>query len=597
MSERVVKAEFSDNQKKAAQAFGEDQGYKLTRLVCWVVCIGFALIEAWSQRQFINEDGVSYLNMSDWLLRHNWHLLINPVWSPLYPFLIGVVTWFTRPSAQWEVPLVHVLNLVIFIGALASFEFLLCRVVCAFRQERTQEDAGSAARLPVWTWQLLGYSLFAWSTFGMIWAPRMITPDLCVAIFVYLAAGLLLGLRASTKRSRICLLLGLTLGLGYLAKAVFFPVAFVFMAVAFFVIGEWRKAVGPLAITFLVFCAVSAPLFISISKRVGRPSYSEAGNLNYAWHVNHITAGKVAGHAFFPSASGPPPYLKRPMTLLHKRPDAYGFREPVAFSYPPRDDMEYWDAGTKAVLNPQDQLRAIAKNLIVLFRDTHILPMSGLIVGGLLLLLIDPNVPRRFKNILRSWPLLVPGVAVPCLYLLVNVEPRYVAPFLVLVLLGLFPGILLQNSKSASKRVAFSTVVIAAPLTIVSALLVVYHVAGFPRVEPSHGGMLLQVGKSLNRAGVLPGEDVAVIGDGSDGCRWARLARVRIIAQILREDADDFWQVSDARVKAEVYDAFARAGAKAVVAEETPSAGDLADWQRLGDTHYYVHLLARSSSQ
>src|SRR5208337_3244680 len=133
---------------------------------------------------------------------------------------------------------------------------------------------------------------------------------------------------------------------------------------------------------------VSAPLFISMSRRVGRPSYSEAGKLNYAWHVNHISGGKAAGHAFFPSASGPPRYLKRPMTLLHKRPDAYGFREPVAFTYPPRDDIEYWDAGTEAVLNPRDQLRAIAKNLTVLFRDTHILPMSGLVAGGLLLLLI-----------------------------------------------------------------------------------------------------------------------------------------------------------------------------------------------------------------
>ena len=42
----------------------------------------------------------------------------------------------------------------------------------------------------------------------------------------------------------------------------------------------------------------------------------------------------------------------------------------------------------------------------------------------------------------------------------------------------------------------------------------------------------------------------------------------------------------------EVYDAIGRAGAKAVVAEETPPSGALADWQRLGDTNYYVHFLA-----
>jgi hypothetical protein len=161
----------------------------------------------------------------------------------------------------------------------------------------------------------------------------------------------------------------------------------------------------------------------------------------------------------------------------------------------------------------------------------------------------------------------------------------------------LFPGILLQNPKDAAKRTAISTVVITTSVIVLTALFVVYHLAGFPRGNGDALGVYVQVGKSLNKAGVRPGEDVAIIGDSSDGCRWARMARVRIVAQILREDTDDFWRVSDPRVKAEVYDAFARAGAKAVVAEETPPPGGFGDWQRLGDTHYYVHFLALSRSE
>jgi hypothetical protein len=591
-----MKAEFSDNQQKDGRTFGEDRSYKLTMLLCWVVCIGFALIEAWSQRQFINEDGISYLDMSDWLLRHNWHLLVNPVWSPLYPILIGVVTWLVRPSAQWEVPLVHILNLVIFLAALAAFEFLLRRVIGAFRQESTQEEAGLAAPLPVWTWQLLAYSLFAWSTIGMIWGPRFVTPDLCVAMLVYLDCGLLFDLRTSTKRSRTCMMLGLTLGLGYLAKAVLFPMAFLFMLVAFFVIGEWRKAVRPLAIIFLVFCAVSAPLFIAMSKRVGRPSFSETGNLNYAWVVNRVGGAKLAGGPFFRPASGPPPGFKHPMTLLHTHPDVYGFREPLALTYPPRQDGGYWSAGASTVVDLRAQLRAMAKNLAFPFRYPHIDPMLGLIAVGLIFILISRNSLRRFNNVLRSWPLLVPGVAALGLYLLVWVEPRYVAPFLLLVLLGLFPGILLQNPRSAAKRVTISTVVIAITLTVLTGLLVAYHLAGFPRTEPSKGGLYVRVGTSLNKAGVPPEEEVGLIGDSSDGSRWARLARVRIVAQILREDTGDFWRISNPREKAEVYDAFARFGAKAIVAEETPPSVGFGDWQRLGDTHYYVHLLALAGS-
>jgi hypothetical protein len=585
-----MKLEISDRQEHAVQTLGEKQKYKLARIVCWFVCIGFALIETWSQRQFINEDGISYLDMSDVFLRHDWHLLINPIWSPLYPFLIGVATWLTRPSAHWEVCIVHLLNLVIFIAALASFEFFLRQLIHAPARDDERQDTEAAATLPLWAWELLGYGFFAWSTFGMMWAPRMVTPDLCVSIFVYLDSGLLLSLRTSSKRSRSCLLLGLTLGFGYIAKAILFPIAFVCLAIAFLTIGKWRKAVVPLLTTFVLFCMISAPLLIAMSSRVGKPSYSEAGNLNYAWLVNRIGAGKAAGGPFFRSASGPPPYLKHPLTLLHKSPDAFGFREPTALTYPPRQDMEYWAAGTKPVFNLWNQLRAVGENLIILFKDPHIMPMSGLIAAGVILLLTGPNRARRFKEVLKTWPLLALGVAGVCLYLIISVEPRYVAPFLVLILLGLAPAVLLQNSRHAVRRAVISTVVIATSTMTLTALLVAYHLAGFPRGEIV--GLFLQVGESLNRVGVQPGEEVAVIGDSSDGCRWARMARVRIVAQVLREDADDFWRVSNSRERAEIYDAFARAGARAAVAEQTPPLSELADWQSLGDTGYYVHFLA-----
>jgi len=588
-----MKAECSDNQEKVVQIPIEDERYRLTRLICTIVCVAFAMLEAWSQRQFINEDGISYLDMSDALLRHNWHLLINPIWSPLYPLCIGVATWLTHPSAQWEVPIVHMVNLIIFLGALASFEFLLRQVIHVLGRGDARADTKSAAHIPLWAWQLLGYSLFAWSAFGMMWAPRMITPDLCVAMFVYLDSGLLLRLRPGSNISRICLLLGLTLGLGYLAKAILFPMAFVFMGVAFLMIGEWRKAVLPVAVTFLLFCTISAPLFIAMSVRVGRPSYSEAGNLNYAWHVNHVGGGKRAGGPFFLAASGPPPYLKHPLTLLHQGPEAFGFREPLAFTYPPRQDMEYWSAGTEAVFDLRNQFRAVGENLFIIFTDPHIVPMSGLVLTGLILLLTRPNGPARWKETLRSWPLLIPGVVGPCLYMLISVEPRYIAPFFVLLLLGLIPGILF---KDGARRITVSTTVVGASALVLTALLVGYHLAGFPRGW-ENGGLWLHVGESLNSAGVRPGEEVAIIGDSSDACRWARMARVRIVAQMLREDVDVFWRTSDPRVKEEVYDAFATAGAKAVIAEATPPSRAYADWQKLGDTHYYVHFLALPKSK
>lgn len=115
--------------ENAADVAGVGGGTRLTRVVCWSLLIAFGIVDAWSGKQFTQSDGISYIDMSDALLKHNWHLLINPLWSPLYPFLIGVGTWLAHPSGIWELPVVHLVNFVIFLGALVSFEFLLVQVI------------------------------------------------------------------------------------------------------------------------------------------------------------------------------------------------------------------------------------------------------------------------------------------------------------------------------------------------------------------------------------------------------------------------------------------------------------------------------------
>jgi len=394
--------------------------------------------------------------MSDALLKHNWHLLINACWSPLYPFLIGLATWIVHPSGYWEFPLVHVVNFAIFLGALVSFEFLLHQVICVYGQENGRRDADSALSLQVWKWQLLGYSIFAWGSFVLIDGLRRVNPDLCVAMFVYLDAGLLLKLRTGTKRSRTCLLLGLTLGFGYLAKAILFPMAFVFMAVAFFMVGKWRKAVPLLAMTLVLFSAIAAPLCIGISQMVGRPSFGESGSLNYAWNIN--------GKPWLPFYSSvPPPYLKHPMDLLIRHPDIFGFGGPFASTYPLWDDPVYWNTGVSAAFTQRGQPRLIGRNLAVLFAGRDMVPIY-ILEGGLIL--INWDAPRRFKHIVRGWPLLVPGVVALCLFALVHLLPRYIGSFVVLAFLGLIAGITFQNSRDTEKRSAIVTMVIAASVLV-----------------------------------------------------------------------------------------------------------------------------------
>jgi hypothetical protein len=524
--------------------------------------------------------------MSDALLKHNWHLLINPAWSPLYPFLIGVATWLARPSAQWEFPIVHMVNLVIFLGALWSFDFLLRQVISVLGRRNEHLDADSTVPLPAWMWQLLGYSLFAWSTFELIWAPRIVTPDLCVALFVYLDAGIVLSLRTSAKKSRTCLLLGITLGLGYLAKAILFPMAFVFMVVAFLVIGEWRKAVCSLAMTLFLFSAIATPLFIGISQKVGYPSFSEVGNLTYCVHVN-------GGMALFYPASQPA-CLKHPMNLLYKRPNVFGFQESLVSTYPPSFDPQYWYAGMKIKFDLRSELSTLKRNTSLYFA-MPLMTMWGVIGAVGILLMISGNMRISIQNHPLGWALLIPGIVGSCVYLPVLVEPRYVAPFIVLVFLGLFPIILSRRTADAAKRSAITIIAIAGSVTLLTLLIVILH-AIHEKESVALGGYG-QTAECLNQEGLHPGENTAVIGSGVEGMIWARLARVRIVAQIPLEYANDFWRASDPRTKAGVYDAFVRAGAKAVVTEETPPEVGFADWHRVGNTRYFVHFLAQSNGK
>ena len=148
----------------------------------------------------------------------------------------------------------------------------------------------------------------------------------------------LLSLVDDAKKSRTCLLFGLSLGFGYYAKAILFPMALVFMAVAFLVIGRGRRATLPISITLFVFTTIAAPLLTLVSMKAGRPSFSESGRLNVAWQIN--------GEKMLPFQPGPASHLIHPMNLLYRHPDVFAFGSQIATTYPLWQDPGYWNAGT-----------------------------------------------------------------------------------------------------------------------------------------------------------------------------------------------------------------------------------------------------------
>src|SRR5438105_1253610 len=122
------------------------------RLAFWLFAIAAAALQAWVFRNTITNDGISYLDMGDAVAHGAWAAAISGYWSPLYPALVGVALWIAKPAAMHEFAVVHAVNFAVFLGAFASFEFLLRRLLRSLDGER----------LPDWLVAIAGYTVAIW---------------------------------------------------------------------------------------------------------------------------------------------------------------------------------------------------------------------------------------------------------------------------------------------------------------------------------------------------------------------------------------------------------------------------------------------------
>jgi hypothetical protein len=102
-----------------------------------------------------------------------------------------------------------------------------------------------------------------------------------------------------------------------------------------------------------------------------------------------------------------------------------------------------------------------------------------------------------------------------------------------------------------------------------------------------------RIAEALGRLGVRPGDPIGFIGY-SFGATFARLAKVRIVAEMPWEETDRFWSL-DPGGRAEVLDAFGRVGAVALVTEVPPPAGAEQDWVELDGSGRYALMLKGGS--
>jgi hypothetical protein len=202
------------------------------------------------------------------------------------------------------------------------------------------------------------------------------------------------------------------------------------------------------------------------------------------------------------------------------------------------------------------------------------------------------------RRISEYWFLLVPVGAALGAYAMLHYEGRYVAAYVVVLWMVLFRSITIPDSVE-SKRISTAVLGSAALITAITVALGTYravlhearyYVSGSPEAPILQSGYSnWKVAKFLHDAGLRAGDRVGGVG-WTYSAYWARMARLRIVAEVPSEGALEFWSLNGPK-KSAVMKLFRDSGAKAVVAYVVP--GDVApeNWKRVGDTSYYVYLL------
>lgn len=532
-------------------------------------------IVVYRTRNYMNPDGVSYIDVGDALARGDLTSFVNRYWSPLYPLVLLVARALTGFSARYEFPAVHAAIFAQYALCLVAVEHLVAQLLRPPEDGRDAPARDGQAVAPAPMLSLLVYPFFFWFTVRVV-NVYYVTPDLLAAALCMFAAGLVARLRAGRRGVRAGVALGVVLGLAFLTKTAMLFVGAGFLAAAWLA-GGLRRGFWTVVVAGGTYALVAGIWIALLSAGAGRLTYGDSGRLNYAWVVNGVHAFAHAGED-----QGRNGQLVHTPRVLGQAPRVYEFAEPVHGTYPLWTDPAYWYEGLRPPYVPELQRRALARTWRI-YKDIareQGLPIRMFFVALLTLLVV---AGRRFHRtawgMVRRWELLIPAVLPLVMYALVNVHARYVGAFA--FLLGLA---LLQSVRVPRERLPW----LLAPALAVSVVL------GWTLVSDALDDQdgrwddtQYRIAEAMAERGLEPGTPVGHVGRTFDAY-WARLGRYRIVAEVPRGEDRQFYRTTGAR-RARVLDDFRSAGAQAVVVSGRDSPGQ--GWERLAGADAWLLVL------
>jgi hypothetical protein len=491
---------------------------------------------------------------------------------------------------------------IIFIFALWSFDFFQ-RQMMLLRQQQSHNDE---LNVPDWLWMTVGYTVFIWSALVLIRVSET-NPDMLVAAFFYMASGLLLRIRRDIAGWWSFTALGLVLGLGYLTKAVIFPVSVLCLGAAALLEISSHRGIFRVAVSALVFVLIAAPLIVALSIKLNKPTFGESATYNTILDVDHAPRCFPICHWEDEGAYGK---LLHPPQEIFDRPNTYAYTSSIGGSYPFWYDPSYWFQGVRPYYDVKSMAKNAATNLKIA-APSWVFGLNGSIVAGLFVMFyVSGRRWRILKDVGAFWFLLLPSLLILAAYSTLHIEYRYIGGFVVVIISCLFFSVHLPPT--TDNRSLFSGVALL--------LFLMLTIPFGPDQVHKHLSSLLdlvkpitavrnpnaEVVRGLERMGLRPGDPVAslqfsncaiqVDTDCEGSVFWARLGRFRIVAEVdyyPEQDAtrgNNFWDADPERQE-KVIRALASTGARVVVSRLEPRGSGAGSWRKIGDTDYYARWL------
>ena len=555
-------------------------------LLMLVTGAGYARYDSYQ----LDGDALSFMDIGDAMLRHDWARVANAYWNPLYAAALAMGQAVARPSRWDELQVFYWVNFVVFAG---------CIVACVFfvrSMTLLRASVASAAERPAFSpmaMQLLSLALLFLS-FQRELSLGKVRSDALLLFWFLLAGGVFFRLQR-TRRWLWFPLLGLALGMAYLTKSfAFLPAVSLLGGTLLYGATRLRGAARGRVVTGSVlagvcFFALAGPYIAAISKRQGHLTTGDSGPLNYAFDVD----GTVRFHAFSYPGQGAG---RATVNFVHH--ELLVLADPLVFSYAPHAwgtaplwfDPAYWDNRVHPRFYLRGQIASLSRSTVLLLRFLVGHP-EGLVVMAVLL-----GAGCRLHGPWREARVLLPiggwGLLMLLMYMPVDLQDRYLTAAFLLILLPTM-ALLRRPGGPELGQVPSAVALLLALLALADGARDLgerrrtLSVTGFPRGAYSRATYPAAAG--LRAMGVRPGDKLACLGD--QACYpdpyWARLVGAQLIAQVDTRNRDPAAEWSRYQNKTEILATLRAQAVRVLVTNFYPGTHPPEGWVQLGESNLY----------